>query len=244
MQPINFTNISDQKLIFKNHLKILGNLTYYRVLTIDELFHISKYLYGIKSFRKLLLKFIKLELIGFQKDELTKRRYLFPTAKAIKFYKKNQFQKYLMIDTELITLKSYHAFFNLSQHLKRLESYQFDTSYIHEPHGVIDWSIVTDRRAQKKTSFFIFIEDMEKELFIRIKTAIDTHICHQLIILGNESDYLMTELITHYLKNYPRMIHKLYWYPITDAINLPLKHIKDDRVCQTTLGELFKEQSL
>lgn len=244
MQPKNFTKLSDEKLIFKDHLKILGNLTYYRVLTTADLFKVSQYPHGIKSFRKLLLKFIKHDLIGFQKDESTNTRYFYPTVKAILFYKKDQFQKYLMKEIELHRLKSYHILFTFLQRLKQLESYQSEKSYIHDSHGLNDWKLITDRRAQKKTSFFVFFGEDEIEIFSKIKTALEKSLTHQVIILSNESDYVMQELIKHYLKDYPRRIQRVYWYPMTSDLCHEIKCLKDDQIYSNPLHEVLKEDEI
>lgn len=241
MQPKNFTKLSNERLIFRNHLIVLGHLTFYRVLTTNELFEISKYPHGIKSFRKLLFKFIRLDLIGFQKNESTNVRYLYPTSRAIQYYKKDQFQKYLMKDVELHTLKTYHTLFKLTQNLREIKGYQSEFSYINDSDALIDHGLIWGRLSKRKTSFFIFFEEDEKEVFQRIKTALKESLTHRVIILSNESDYLMQELITHYLKDIPRKIQWAHWYPITRDLNHPVKHIKDNQIYTISIHELLKE---
>ena len=239
MRPQNFTKISDQKLIFKDHLIILGYLTFYRVLTIDELLQISKYQNGIKSFRKLIQKFMKENLIAYQEDKAKRIRLIYPTEKALRFYKKDQFHNYQLASTELESLKRYLTLSHLVKHLKKFENYQKEQSYINDPFATFDHCLIFNMRFPQRIGLFIFFEENEIELFDRITRAFDEHLIEQAIILTNESDYLVQNMITHYLSKIPRKIQRVYWYPITSASNQTLKGIKEQSIVATTFKELL-----
>lgn len=239
LRPQNFTKISDQKLLFKDHLIVLGYLTFYRVLTTDELFQISKYRYGIKSFRKLLQKFIKEDLIAYQLDEINRKRLLYPTVKTLRFYKKDYFQNYQMVSTDLGVLNSYHALFHLIKNLKTFESYQKEQSYINDPFVTFDHCLIFDMGFPQRIGFFLFFEENEVEIFSRIKRAFDEHLIEKVIILTNESDYLMQNMITHYLSELHRKTQRMHWYRVMSATDQPLKRIKEQKLIQTTFKELF-----
>ena len=103
----NFTNISDLDLKTGERVKDLSPLLYFRVLKTNELLERSSYPHSLKSFRKLLAKFEKMELIGAKREDPFSPKLIYPKEKLIREYRGNRWKEYFITDESLKRLKFY-----------------------------------------------------------------------------------------------------------------------------------------
>ena len=137
----NFTNISDEDLeIGHGRRRMLGPLLFYRVLRTRELMRRTGYPHGIKSFRKLLAKLKKQELIGTISEDKFSQQYVYPREKLLRRSKGERWEKYSLHDESLETVKFYWKLAKIHQWLTaRKENFQSE-SYINDGGPNFDFS--------------------------------------------------------------------------------------------------------
>ena len=101
-----FTKILDYELLIKSRFKNpLSPLLYFKVLKTKELMRRMNYEHGIKSFRKLLIKYEKLGLIKRKRESSNSCWYIYPAEKLLRERYEEKWKDYFVYDEEIDTLK-------------------------------------------------------------------------------------------------------------------------------------------
>ena len=143
-----FTKILDYELLIKSRFKNpLSPLLYFKVLKTKELMRRMNYGFGIKSFRKLLIKYEKLGLIKRKRESSNSCWYIYPAEKLLRERYEEKWREYFVYDEEIDTIRFHWQTAKIYRFLSEDSTEQ--NSYINcspQPHYDFKFDHYVDRR--------------------------------------------------------------------------------------------------
>ena len=172
----NFTCIKDSHLLagFK-YEHVLYTLLFYRVMKTSELINKSGYKSGVNSFRKLIQRLVKKNLIGLIQFEKFSEYYLYPKVLLLKIYKvknwrplevdNNSFERLLLFYQTSLIAQTIGTFCNSSQLKCHLDPSKNAFEFAFEP----------ENQTHKRLAIYTYLEGEDANFLERIGNTVERY---------------------------------------------------------------------
>ena len=214
----NFTNISDIDLKIGVQVKHLSPLLYFRVLKTNELFGRSGYSHSLKSFRKLLAKFEKMELVGAKREGAFSPKLLYPKKRLLRWRWGNRWSEYFVTDENLKTLKFYWQIGKLCQIMQSTGKNLEVNSYINSKGPWFDFYLRLKRKEVMCYGLYANLPNgrSEEEFWEQLKNNfVRGCVFNSIILTQTWNKKYQRKLMSRYLKG--KRLESVAWCHIKES---------------------------